>query len=333
MRAIAACLTGIALVALGIIEILAGYKNKSFAFAVLGPVRLNRACSGGLGLQIEMPIAFDITAVEVGNAFGGAEGNVDEKGFGLDISGLRGARKKVSEDRCNFGVAGKDLFEKCIGAAIGLHHVKDDLIDAVLTQERIDLKQMRQVAIGDDGRCVKLDAKALELRDGIDACHGLLKAFGRSSQTFVQLLCVAVNGYVEAVHPRFGERDGVRHMAEPAAVGHDADPPKTQAFCPADEFWKLWAGRGFARGKAHFFRIPVVFKNPPDALPGHGRVVDVAAVPVFFHAEDAIVVAYRADGYVNAFRLILKPFNDAGLGHRATPVNAIVIEEVPQGQR
>jgi hypothetical protein len=56
-----------------------------------------------------------------------------------------------------------------------------------------------------------------------------------------------------------------------------------------------------------------LFEDPADAIGGHGGVVDVPAVAIFFHAEDAIVVADGANRDVDAFISGFEPFCDGGL--------------------
>jgi hypothetical protein len=57
----------------------------------------------------------------------------------------------------------------------------------------------------------------------------------------------------------------------------------------------------------------VRLQDPAHAVGRHGGVVDVPAVAIFLHAEDAVVVADRADGDVNALLLAGEAFEDGGL--------------------
>lgn len=181
-------------------------QNEPSTFSVLHAVGLLGDVEGGLGIEVEVFVFFDVSAVEVGDAFGGAEGNIDEEGGGLFFSDVGDKPAKFSS---NFGIFGEDLFEVRVGSAVGLHHVEDDLVDAEVTEEAIDIEQMGQVAVGEDGGGMEFDPEAFELGDGLEACDGLFEAFGGTGEAFVELFCVSVDGNVEPVHAGFGEFGGV----------------------------------------------------------------------------------------------------------------------------
>jgi hypothetical protein len=134
----------------------------------------------------------------------------------------------------------------------------------------------------------------------------------------VELLRVAVDGDVEAVHAGFGQAGGVGQMRQASAVGHDADFRVPEGLGHVDEVGELVAGRRFARREAHFEGAAALFEDPADAIDGHGGVVDVPAVAVFFHAEDAVVVADGADRDVNALVSGRETFGDVRLGGAGT---------------
>ncbi len=216
---------------------------------------------------------------------------------------------------------GKILVEERVGPAVGLHHVEDHLVDAVRAQEAVDVEHVRQVPVGDDRGGVQLDAEALHLRDRVEAGHGLLEALGRAREPLVQLLGVAVDGDVEAVHPALREPHGVGHVRQAAAVGHHADAAEAELSRPLHEVGQLGPGGGLAAREADLFGAAVLLEDPAHPVGGHGAVVDLAGVAVFLHAEDAVVVAHRADRDVQALFLRLHALDDRrvyGQGHGST---------------
>ncbi len=257
--------------------------------------------------QVEVFVLFDVAPIEVGNAFGGAEGDVDEKRLGVFFSDVR---DKLAKFVGNFRIFRENLFEVRVGSTIGLHDVEDDLVNAEVAQEAIDVEQVGQVAIGEDGGGVQFDAEAFELRDGLEAGDGLFETVGGPRQTLVEFFRVAVDGDVKPVHARFGEARGVRQVGQTAAVGHDADLRIAERFGHADEIGQFGTRGGFARREANFGSSATLFQDPADPIDGHGGIVDVAAVAIFFHAEDAVVVADGADRDVNAFVAGFETFGD-----------------------
>ena len=212
------------------------------------------------------------------------------------------------------GVAREDLLEVRVRAAVGLHHVEDDLVHAVAPQEGVDVPQVRQVAVRDDGGGVELDAEALQPRDRVEPRHGLLEAVGRAGEALVELLRVAVDRDVEPVDARLGEGDGIRHLGESPAVGHHADAAVAARLGPRGELGELGARRRLAGGEAHLLGAAVTVEHPEDALGSHRGVVHVAAVAVLLHAEDAVVIADRADGDVQALCSPREALGDRRLG-------------------
>jgi hypothetical protein len=266
-----------------------------------------------VAVGVEVPVLLDVAAVEVGHALGRAEGDVDQEGHGPRFARRRSRRNELAERLRDVGVRGEDLVEERVRAAVGLHHVEHHLVDAVRTEEPVDVEHVGQVAVGDDRGRVQLHAEALHLRDRVQPGDGLLEALGRARQPLVQLLRVAVDGDVEAVHPGLRHPDGVRHVREAPAVGHHADAAVAQLLGPLHEVGKLGAGGGLAAGEAHLLGAAVLLEDPADALGRHRAVVDLARVAVFLHAEDAVVVADRADGDVQPLFLRLDALDDGGV--------------------
>ena len=306
---VAAAAALVALLALGLVEVVARDEDQATALALLGPLLLLLDGEGGLGVEVEVAVALDVAAVEVGDLLGRAEGDVDQERHRARFAHVAAEGLERARD---LGVAREDLLEVGVGAAVRLHHVEHHLIDAVRPEEPVDVEHVGEVAIGDHRRGVELDAEALELGHRVEAGERLLEAVGRPGEPLVELLLVAVDRDVEAVHPRLRQRGGVGQVAEPAAVGHHADAAVAERFGPADELGQLGARRRLARGEAHLLGAAVALEDPADAIGRHRRVVDVAAVAVFFHAEDAVVVADGADRDVDALVLRREAFDDGG---------------------
>jgi len=312
-------LASIAFVSFSVVQILPGHEHQTSPFAFLSSICALGYFERCLGPEIEVFVFFDVSAVEIRDSLGRAEGDVHEKRSGSFFADFRDKLAKFSG---NIRVFRENLFEVRVRPTVGLHHVEDHLVHAEAPQEAVNVQQVRQVAIGEHGRGVQFDAKTFELRDGLQACDCLFVTVGSARQTFVQFFRMPMNRHVKAIHSGFGETRGVGQMRQTPPVRHDADLLVPKRFGHPHEIRQFRARRGFARGKTNFGSSAALFENPADALDRHGRVVHIAAVAIFLHAEDAIVVADRADRDVDAFVPSVETFSNGGLDGRGTVVHA-----------
>jgi hypothetical protein len=170
---------------------------------------------------LEVGVVLDVAAVMIGELGGRAQRDVDEEGLG---GALGAGGEEGLGGGGDLGVAGEELVEVGVGAAVGLHDVEHDLVDAVAAEEGVDVGEVGEVSLGDDGAGVEDDAVALVAGDGVDACEGLNEAVGGAGEALVELLGVAVDADVEAIEAGAEQAAGVGLVAEGAAVGHHRDP-------------------------------------------------------------------------------------------------------------
>src|SRR5678815_1740140 len=104
---------------------------------------------------------------------------------------------------------------------------------------------------------------------------------------------------------------------------HDADPAVAELLRLADEVGELGPGGGLSGGEAHLLGAAVLLEDPADPLGRHRGVVDVAALAVFLHAEDAVVVADGPYREVDAFLLRLDALDDRTQDQGASPLIVI----------
>ena len=254
-------------------------------------------------------VVLDVAAVEVGQAFGRAQRDVDQEGLDLPLV-LRLLGHELARDRGDLRVGREDQIEVGVRAAVGLHHVEHDLIDAVLAQEAIDRGHVRQVALGDDRAGVQLDPVALEAGDHVDAGQGLFEAVGRAREPFVQLLGVAVDRHVEAVHAERHQALGELLVSDRPTVGHHRDAASARVLGHLHPVVEAWIGGRLARGEADLFEALVLREDPTNGLVGGLRVGHVALLAILLHAEHTVVVAHRSGQNVHARGSTRDPLDD-----------------------
>src|SRR5208283_2801163 len=92
-----------------VVEVVAGDEDEPLAPPLLRAFGELGGGEGGLRVEVEMAVLFDVAAVEVGNSFGRAERNVDQERHGPLLAHVPAELHELGRD---LRVAGEDLLEE-----------------------------------------------------------------------------------------------------------------------------------------------------------------------------------------------------------------------------